>query len=80
MRDRGGGIEGMPSFGHPWPMPRGGGRWWGERGRDSMYSSSSYHMTPPGRPLAPPSRREPLPITRMLSTVLMRSPVSGRLE
>lgn len=59
---------------------RGGGRVWGDGGWRSMYASSSYHIAPPGRPPAPPSRREPRPITRILSTVLIRSPVTGRFE
>lgn len=59
---------------------RGGGTECGEGGWGSMYSSSSYHIAPPGRLPPPPPRREPRPITRMLSTVLMRSPASGRFE
>lgn len=73
-------MEGVLSSVLPWPTLRGGGIEWGEGGCASMYSSSSYHIAPPGRPPGPPSRREPRPITRMLSTVLIRSPVSGRLE
>lgn len=60
------------------PMLRRGGALWADG--VSMYSSSSYHMAAPGRLPPPPPRRDPRPMTRMLSTVLMGSPVRGRLE
>lgn len=72
-------MEGPMSLVPAWRR-RGGGTVWGEGGCASIYSSCSYHIAPPGRPVAPPPLREPRPIMRMLSTVLIRSPARGRLE
>lgn len=79
IRCGGGGMGGPLSSAPPGPRLSEGGMG-GDEGGPSMYSSSSYHMDPPGRPPATPPRRDPRPITRILSTVLMRSPANGRLE